>query len=62
MSVLSLKIYESPNAVMVCVPIIGMKPMKLPIAMARAISLGDRPALLNRIIKSLSFEKYFTAL
>lgn len=61
-NVLILKIYEKAKAVIVCVPIIGIKPMKLPIAMAKAISLGERPFLLKRIIEYFSFEKYFKTL
>lgn len=62
MSVLSLRIYARAKAVKVCVPITGIKAINVPTAIARAISLGDRPFLLKRIIMSFSFEKYCTTL
>ncbi len=62
MSVLSLRTYARAKAVTVCVPMTGIKAINVPTAIARAISRGDKPFLLKRIIMSFSFEKYFTAL
>jgi len=62
MSVFSLKIYARARAVKVCIPMMGVKAIKVPTAIARAISLGERPFLLKRIIRFFSFEKYFKRL